>query len=151
VTVVVERLEELPLASVAPLVSESERAGESFVRRLVDEWESGANRFDRFGEALFGARAGGRLVGVCGLNRDPYADDASVGRVRHLYVAAAERRRGVGGALVSAVVDAARGTFDEVRLRTRSDEAAAFYESLGFRRTSAVADCTHVLPLVDRP
>ena len=34
----------------------------------------------------------GRLVGVCGLNVDPYLDDPSVGRVRHLYVLVAARR-----------------------------------------------------------
>src|SRR5947209_17682817 len=107
--VTVERLTELPPHALAELVAESERGGWRFVRRLADEWADGTNRFDRPGEALFGARAGGRLVGVCGLNIDPYATDAAIGRVRHLYVLADFRGRGVGGRPVRAVVAVARG------------------------------------------
>jgi len=42
--------------SSTPWFAESERAGYGFVRRLADEWASGANRFGRPGEALFAAR-----------------------------------------------------------------------------------------------
>jgi uncharacterized protein len=38
------------------------------VERLHHEWETGTNRFDKPGEALFGAWLDGRLVGGCGLN-----------------------------------------------------------------------------------
>jgi hypothetical protein len=40
------------------------------------------NRFSRPGEALLIAERGGRWVGVCGLNVDPYLDDRRVGRDR---------------------------------------------------------------------
>ena len=53
---------------IGDLLSESEGAGLRMVRRLVHEWETGTNRFDKPGEALFGAWLDGRLVGVCGLN-----------------------------------------------------------------------------------
>ena len=91
----IERLRDLPADRVGELLAESERAGSRFVRRLVDEWANGANRFDRPGESLFAAWVGGRLVGVCGLNVDPYARDERIGRVRHLYVLSAFRRLGV--------------------------------------------------------
>jgi hypothetical protein len=68
------------------LIAESELR---FVRRLADDWVSVANRFDRPGEALFVARLPGQVVGVRGLNVDPYTAEPGVGRVRHLYVAAA--------------------------------------------------------------
>ena len=50
------RLRELPV-DVQALVSESEAAGLRLVRRLLDGWHDGTNRFDRPGEALFGACA----------------------------------------------------------------------------------------------
>jgi GNAT superfamily N-acetyltransferase len=80
----------------ASLAADGERAGSRIVRRLVEEWASGANRFDRPGEVLLGAWLDGQLVGVCGLNVDPYAAQERVGRVRHLYVLSALRRLGVG-------------------------------------------------------
>jgi len=117
------------------------------VRRLADEWASGANRFDRPGEALFVARSAGDVVGVCGLNVDPYATAPDVGRVRHLYVLRAHRHRGIGQQLVTAIVQAARGRFQRLRLRTQNPEAARLYERLGFRAAVDATDCTHVMEL----
>ena len=145
--VVIERLTDLPPAAVAALVAASERDGWRFVRRLADDWAAGTVRFDRPGEALFAARVGGAVVGVCGLTIDPYAADPAVGRVRRLYVLWAFRGRGVGRGLVEAVVRAARGRFRTLRLRTESPEAAVFYERLGFRPVAGVPDCTHVREL----
>ena len=143
----VERLHELPADRVAPLIVESEQAGLRFVRRLVEEWAIGQNRFDRPGEALFGALMDGRLVGVCGLNVDPYAGGPRVGRVRHLYVLRAYRRRGVGRRLVGAVLEVARGPFATLRLSTEDPAAARLYESLGFRRHEGDVRCTHLTEL----
>jgi ribosomal protein S18 acetylase RimI-like enzyme len=70
-----------------------------------------------------------------------------VGRVRHLYVGRAARRLGVGGALMREVIQAARGAFDVLRLRTGNPAAAALYEGLGFRRTPETADSTHIMDL----
>jgi GNAT superfamily N-acetyltransferase len=147
VAVLVERVAELPRDGLEALVVESERAGLSFVRRLADEWVGGRNRFDRPGETLFVALTGGRLIGVCGLNVDPYTTAPRVGRVRHLYVLAAHRRGGAGAELVRAVIAAARDPFDVLRLSTRDPAAARLYESLGFEPSTGAADCTHVLTL----
>lgn len=147
VALVIERCDGARLVGLEALLAESEQAGLRLVRRLVDEWASGANRFDQPGEALFTARIGGRIVGVCGLNIDPYAEAPAVGRVRHLYVLQAQRRLGVGRALVAAVLDAARGRFRCVRLRTTNPAAARLYESLGFRPSAGQPDCTHLLEL----
>lgn len=141
-----ERLIGVPSETLEGLLADSEREGSRFVRRLVDEWATGANRFDRPGEALFIARIGDRLVGICGLNVDPYAAAANVGRVRRLYVLSAYRRLGVGRQLVLAVLRAARGRFDVLRLRTTNPAAARLYESLGFTPSTA-SECTHVIDL----
>jgi GNAT superfamily N-acetyltransferase len=145
--VCINRLHELPPDRLADLVEESEKAGYRFVRRLVDDWESGSNRYAQPGEALFAAILGGRIVGVCGLNCDPYRGGGRVGRVRHLYVAVEFRRRGIGGLLVAMVVRTARDTFEQLRLRTHSEPAARFYERLGFQRCDGETECTHTLEL----
>lgn len=142
---VIEPLRDLTPASLGELLAESEQLGLSLVRRLVDEWATGTNRFDRPGEILLAARVNGRLVGVCGLNVDPYAGDERIGRLRHLYVLVAFRRHGVGGQLVTRVVQAAHGRFEDVRLRTNNPAAARLYEALGFHRDVGQGDCTHVI------
>jgi ribosomal protein S18 acetylase RimI-like enzyme len=145
-TIRCERLRDLDARDVAVLVAESEQAGLHLVRKLVDEWRDGSNAFDRPGEAVFGARVDGRLVGVCGLNVDPYAGDERIGRVRHLYVLNAARRLGVARALMAEIVAAARGRFGTLRLSTSNPAAARLYESLGFRAMT-VSHCTHVMAL----
>lgn len=143
----VRRLQEPLPDGLSALLQDDEHAGTRFVRRLVDDWASGANRFDRPGEALFGAWVGDQLVGVCGLNVDPYAATGHVGRVRRLYVLSASRRLGVGHRLVMEVIAAARGRFNSLRLRTTNPAAARLYEAIGFRRSGDAPDHTHVMDL----
>ena len=132
---------------VGDLLVDSEAAGSRIVRRLMDEWADGTNRFERPGEALFAAWVVGRLVGVCGLNVDPYAGDDRVGRVRHLYVLTSFRGRGVGRQLVLSVIDSAGSRFDKLRLRTNNEAAARLYMAIGFRADGEGSTCTHVLEL----
>jgi len=143
----IERLAGSPIGVLDALIAESEAEGLRLLRRLVGEWSSGAERFDGPGEGLFAAWQAGRAVGVCGLAQDVYARAPGVSRVRHLYVAQAARRLGVGAALMREVIQAARGAFDVLRLRTRNPAAAALYERLGFRPAPETADATHVMEL----
>lgn len=132
---------------IAALLEASLAEGHNLVKRLVDEWEDGSNCFNRPGEIALQARLGTKLVGVGGLNRDPYLDDPEVGRIRHVYVSPDARRQGVGRSLVSALVDEARPSFRRVRLRTRQCEASLLYLTLGFEETGEEPDATHVLRL----
>lgn len=143
----IERLSESPADCLGALIAESEREGLRFVCRLAEEWTNGVNRFDRPGEVLLVAAIAGCRVGVCGLNVDPYSAEPRVGRVRHLYVLAAHRRLGIGRHLVAAIIEAARGRFDRLHLRTGNPLAARLYEGLGFRPRVGVAHCSHVLSL----
>ena len=129
-----------------PLVAEADAEGHLFMHRLRDAWASCENRFDRPGELLLTACIDGRLIGVGGLNRDPFAQDAGIGRLRHLYVAQSARRLGVGTVLVHRLLAHAASHFALIRLRTFSPDAAAFYARLGFQPTGE-ADATHILPL----
>ena len=142
--VVVAQAPELP-AGLAGLLAESERAGYRFVRGLADDWADSTERVERPGEALFVAWAGAELVGVCALTRDPHATDPSVGRLRRLYVLEAWRGRGVGAALVAAVIRAARGHFARLHLRAEEPGPARLYERHGFAPAGGVAGATHVL------
>ncbi|MDQ0329075.1 MULTISPECIES: GNAT family N-acetyltransferase [Phyllobacteriaceae] len=116
-----------------PLLEESRRNGFDMLARLGSNWTEGGNRFDAMGEMLLGAWRDGELAGVCGLNIDPYVAGRRQGRVRHLYVGEAHRRRGVGAMLVGAVIDAAGRHFSVLNTRAPV-EAHRFYESLGFQR-----------------
>ena len=119
-----------------------------FVARTLTEWRTGANRFDQPGEGFFLAHEGGEIVGMCGLNIDPYANNPAVGRIRHLYVLPLTRRSGVGTLLVAECLDLAAGVFDRVRLRTFEPTAAAFYTTIGFQE-SAEEYATHEIALTD--
>jgi GNAT superfamily N-acetyltransferase len=145
--IAIVRIRDLSPDRFAELLAESEQAGFRFVRRLVEEWQSGSNRFARPGEALFAAVSDGRVVGICGLNVDPYASCPSVGRVRRLYVLSAFRRQGVGRRLVQEVIAACSGCFRSLRLRTETAEASRLYSALGFQECVSVPDCTHVMEL----
>jgi GNAT superfamily N-acetyltransferase len=146
----ITRLHELPHERFAVLLAESEASGYRFLRRVIDEWDSGANRFARAGEALFAAEIGDRLVGVCGLSIDPYLDEPGTGRVRNVYVLSECRGRGIGRRLVEHAISAAGGCFNRLRLRAEEAGPARLYESLGFRACSGVPNCTHILELGHR-
>jgi ribosomal protein S18 acetylase RimI-like enzyme len=140
-------LRDLPSDQVSPLLIASEAEGFRFLRRVVSEWESGANRFTGKGEALLGCFVDHRLVAICGLMRDPYQGEAAVGRLRNLYVLPEYRGRAIGATLARRVIELAGSSFKLLRLRASTPQAAALYERLGFTATRAVENCTHVMDL----
>ncbi len=139
---------ESPELRLGALLESAAAEHHTFVKRTSDEWQSGANRFDRDGEAFFLATVDGEPVGMCGLNVDPFTPDPAVGRIRHLYVAPGHRRQGVGSRLVASCLELAIGRFHRVRLRTFDPDAGAFYERMGFSRTTE-ADATHAKQVLD--
>jgi GNAT superfamily N-acetyltransferase len=117
---------------VTRLHAEAIEEGFRFVERLVSDWKSGLNRFDLPGESFLGVFIGSDLLGFCGLNRDPYSTQDAVCRLRHLYVQRNARRAGIGSALVQHLLIEGSATFRAVRVRTDSEDAAAFYLRQGF-------------------
>jgi GNAT superfamily N-acetyltransferase len=139
----IRRLHALPTDALARLVAASAGEGFLFLERLRSEWLEGKNRFAGPGEVLLGAYRGPTLVAVGGVTLDPYEGDPALGRLRHLYVAPEARRQGTGASLVRALEDAARPHFRALTLRTDTQEAARFYEALGYTRPPPGGTATH--------
>lgn len=137
------RLTELP-PGFERLALASEKEGFEFVRRLENEWHSGQNRFDRPGELLLASVEGGEVDAVGGINRDPYVSVPDIGRLRHVYVLPDRRNAGVGSGLVRAILDAARSSFSQIRLRAATSQSDSFYERLGFRKLGSDPTATHI-------
>jgi GNAT superfamily N-acetyltransferase len=137
---------ELPLPGLDVLVKESLDEGFDFIERLVQEWESCVNCFDRPGEVLLGSYFDDILIAVGGLNIDPYTADPSIGRIRHFYVRSEWRNIGIGRQLLEALVEESRRTFRTVRLRAENAGAARLYERTVF---VAISDphASHIMSL----
>lgn len=141
----VARVHDLP-PGFPPLRDAALAEGWKMLRVLEEDWASGAMRFAAPGEGLFAAWRNGALGGVCGLTMDPYAEEAGIARVRRLYVGPPHRGRGLGRALLDAVVTAA-GEHGFRAVRVRSPAASRrFYEACGFL-PAVLRSATHVRPL----
>jgi len=145
---VIRELQTIPVGFDALLQSSCDE-GYKFLARLKGQWDLSENRFDKPGECLVGAWSGCELVGVGGLNIDPYCThEFSVARLRHLYVKIGYRRSGVGSLLVSRLVYQAKQDFSIVRLRVADEKGAQFYENVGFSRV-ADENASHIFRLTE--
>lgn len=140
----------LPFAFGA-LAREADDEGFDFVTRFMERWHSGESLFNAPGEGMFAAwtetETGPELAGMAGIVRDPYLNDPQTARLRHVYVSKRFRRRGIAEQLVQFCLNQAKGHFKLARLRALNAGAARIYERQGFRPTTSVAECTHILEL----
>src|SRR5690606_19083057 len=113
---IIERVTSLEEYKLDLLIEDSLSEGYKFIKRLVDEYTLGSNKFDKNGESLYVAKIDDEVIGIGGLNIDPYLNLSDVGRVRHLYVLRKNRGTGVGKKLLNAIIDEARANFRTIRL-----------------------------------
>ena len=108
--------------------------GEAFdmLSTLATEWTNGTSRFDRNGEALVAVMDGDILVGMCGIQHDPYLPDAL--RMTRFYVRPSYRRRRVGWQIAAALLERPESQGRTITLQAPHSEAARFWEALGFMR-----------------
>ena len=139
-TIDIRGLEDIEQLSALAALADAE--GHGMVSRLMTDWRSGVNRFDHPGEVVLVAVTPAGIVGVCGLNQDPFVSDPRVGRLRRLYVASAWRRNGIASALVGQLLERAGLWFDAIHVRTYDPGAIAFYRSLGFGDVHGDSACT---------
>ena len=116
----------------------------NMLRRLAENWQSGKNRFNAPGETLLGAFVNHQLVGVCGINSDPFSPQPRAGRIRHLYVSEKCRGLGIGKQLLTVVMADASIWFDFLNTHA-PDTAYGFYRQAGFTLVSDEPRVTHRL------
>jgi GNAT superfamily N-acetyltransferase len=139
----VARIVQLP-PGIQRLLEEAARDGVRNMSLLIAEWESGVERFDAPGEALFGAFDSDILVGVGGVTVE---QDADAMRMRRLYVLHDWRKRGIGRALAQAMIAKGLESADFLTCNARATPTAAkFWEAVGFTPTNAPG-WTHVFAI----
>ena len=143
----IRKTDKISVIELKLLIEDSRNQGILIVQRLVNNWISKTNCFNQQGEVLLMAKDDDGLVGLCGLNIDPYYRVSGLGRVRHLYVLSSKRRQGIGGQLIKQIFQHARPHFDLLNLRTNNVEADKFYLAQGFQRSYERPECTHILKL----
>ncbi|MCH7312950.1 GNAT family N-acetyltransferase [Acinetobacter sp. ANC 3882] len=126
-----ERIDYLPPA-LDGLIECSEREGFQFLNRLKQDFQTGKNCFDRFGEALFVVYLQNQLIAVGGLNQDPFDHLNKVGRLRRFYIHPDYRRKRIGTYLLLHVERYAQAHFERLHLFTDTENAAYFYQSMGY-------------------
>jgi GNAT superfamily N-acetyltransferase len=116
------------------LRAEAAAEGHGNMDRLAVDWASGAQRFDREGEALLAAFVDGELAGIGGITVEPTATEAAALRMRRLYVARPHRRGGVARTIASALAQEAFGSAAWITVHAGNPGAEAFWEAQGFIR-----------------
>ncbi|MFS0751659.1 GNAT family N-acetyltransferase [Oceanobacillus sp. 1P07AA] len=145
---IIERVTSLEQYKLDLLIEDSLSEGYKFIKRLVDEYTLGSNKFDNNGEALYVARINDEVIGIGGLNIDPYLNLSDVGRVRHLYVLRKKRGIGVGKKLLTTIIDKARGSFRTIRLLSTDNPAAVnLYIECGFSKVEGIHKASHILEM----
>lgn len=130
----VGRLLQLP-PGIRTLRDEADNDGVRNMGLLIDEWDSGAERFEAPGEALFAALDGDTLIGIGGVTVESGADAM---RMRRLYVLGDWRKRGAGRALAQMMIAKGLESADFLTCNARATTTAAkFWEAMGFTPVEA--------------
>jgi ribosomal protein S18 acetylase RimI-like enzyme len=145
----IKQISEFNLGSLEPLAFEAQSEGYGFVQKTIDEWKNGVNTFSKKGEILLGIFKSDLCIGIGGLNVDPYIDDPSTGRIRHVYISKNHRRKGFAKLLLNKIMRISENHFDTIRLLTTNPAAVCLYESFGFVKVTTGINVSHILS-VDR-
>lgn len=120
------------LPALRELAALADAEGFRFVGRLLDDLELNRVALDAPCEFFVARVEGEQLLAVGGVTLDPYVDDASIGRLRHVYVRPDVRGKYIGRALIRYLEGRAQGCYTSLRLRTDTPAASQFYERLGY-------------------
>ncbi|MGG0262477.1 GNAT family N-acetyltransferase [Bacillus mycoides] len=136
----IKQIGDLLKYEVNHLVQESKEEGFNFLIKLINEYESKRNTFSKTGECLYGIFRGDTLIGIGGLNQDPYTKDNKIGRLRRFYIAKDYRRK----------LSDAKIYFTIVVLHTDTEQGDKFYTSSGFAKGKMYVGTSHYLNLDKR-
>jgi GNAT superfamily N-acetyltransferase len=144
----INKIEDLSPEEITEILLESKKEGFRFVERLLKDYLDGTNKFNKTGEALYGIYNKEKvLLAVGGLNIDPFSNETSVGRVRRFYVKKEYRQNGLGKLLLQQIITEAKVHFQVLVLHTDTEQAAQFYQRLGFTKRNLYQNSTHYLYL----
>ncbi|MDA2516308.1 GNAT family N-acetyltransferase [Bacillus cereus] len=125
------------------LVQDSEEEGFNFLIRLINEYKNEINTFNKTGECLYGIFRGDMLIGVGGLNEDPYTKDNKIGRLRRFYISKDFRRIGLGNLLLNQLLCHAEKYFEVIVLHADTKQGDAFYTANGFVKEGLYKGSSH--------
>jgi GNAT superfamily N-acetyltransferase len=111
------------------LRSEARAEGYRHLDRLAADWDSGALRFARSGEALLVAYVDGEIAGIGGITLDPALPGSF--RMRRFYVRKGFRKLGIGRRLAAALIAGQAESRAPVTVNAAAG-SVPFWESLGF-------------------
>ncbi len=85
----------------------------------------------------------GKLIGIGGLNEDPYSENNKIGRLRRFYIAKDHRCIGLGKLLLKQLLSHAEKYFKVVVLHTDTKQGDAFYIANGFVKGKLFKGSSH--------
>lgn len=139
----IQQIENLMGYEFSHLVQDSEEEGFNFLIRLISEYKNEINTFNKTGECLYGIFQGDMLIGVGGLNEDPYTKDNKIGRLRRFYISKDFRRIGLGNLLLNQLLCHAEKYFEVIVLHADTKEGDAFYTANGFLKEGLYKGSSH--------
>ncbi|HDR4428658.1 TPA: GNAT family N-acetyltransferase [Bacillus cereus] len=139
----IQQIENLMKYEFKYLVQESKEEGFKFLQKLINEYENELNTFNKSGECLYGIFQGEKLMGIGGLNADPYTENNKIGRLRRFYIAKDYRRIGLGKLLLNKLLSHAEKYFKVVVLHTDTKQGDVFYTANGFVKREVYKRSSH--------
>ncbi|MCU5534301.1 GNAT family N-acetyltransferase [Bacillus cereus] len=139
----IQQIENLMKYEFKYLVQESKEEGFKFLKKLINEYENELNTFNKSGECLYGIFQGEKLIGIGGLNADPYTENNKIGRLRRFYIAKDYRRIGLGKLLLNKLLSHAEKYFKVVVLHTDTKQGDVFYTANGFVKREVYKESSH--------
>lgn len=139
----IQQIENLMKYEFKYLVQESKEEGVKFLKKLINEYENELNTFNKSGECLYGIFQGEKLIGIGGLNADPYTENNKIGRLRRFYIAKDYRRIGLGKLLLNKLLSHAEKYFKVVVLHTDTKQGDVFYTANGFVKREVYKRSSH--------
>lgn len=117
---------------LAALATAPDAFGSTYAAEVIRPAAAFADRLSH--AAVFGAYGEGQIVGMAGYRRHDGLKDQHKGSVWGVYVEPQRRGQGIAGALMQAVIGAARGEVEQLLLAVvqGNDSALALYRRLGF-------------------
>ncbi|MRR42303.1 GNAT family N-acetyltransferase [Bacillus anthracis] len=139
----IQQIEDLMIYESDYLVQERKDEGFYFLIKIISEYEKKINTCNKTGECLYGIFQGEKLIGIGGLNADPYTENNKIGRLRRFYIAKDYRRIGLGKLLLNKLLSHAEKYFKVVVLHTDTKQGDVFYTANGFVKREVYKRSSH--------